>query len=76
MFDLKSYLPYISPPIYSLPHDLPHDLPTWLPQLSSINEVLLIEHLSTLSRFFELRDVARDIAYDFFRSRWASLLST
>ena len=40
------------------------------------DEVLLIEHLSIISQFFELRDVARDQARDFFRSCWAYLLST
>ena len=68
MFDSKSYLPYTSPPIYLLPRDFP--------QLNSINEFLLIEHFSTIPQFFESRDVARDIARDFFRSCWASLLST
>ena len=71
MFDLKSYLIYTSSPIFSLTRDLP----TWLPQLSLINEVLSIEHFSTVSRFFESHDVARDGARDFFRLRWAFLLS-
>ena len=50
--------------------------PRNFPQLSSINEVLSIEHLFTISQFFESRNIARDVARDFFRSRWASLLST
>ena len=40
--------------------------PRDFPQLSSINEVLSIEHLSTISQYFESRDVARDIARDSF----------
>ena len=49
------------------------DLPTWLHSHCSINEVLLIEHFSTILQFFESRDIARDIARDFFYLRWASL---
>ena len=73
MFDSKSYLSstlhlFSPPPIYPLARDLL----TWLHPHCLINEVLSIEHLSTIPRFFESRDVARD----FFRSRWASPLAS
>ena len=42
----------------------------WLHPHCMINKVLLIEHLSMIPWFFELRDVVSD----FFHSRWASLL--
>ena len=42
----------------------------WLHLHCLINKVLLIEHLSTIPQFFELCNVA----LDFFRSRWPSLL--
>ena len=41
-------------------------------QFTLINEILSIEYLSTISRFFELRDIVRDVAYDIFYSRLAS----
>ena len=68
MFDSKSYLSSTlhlssSSPIYLLARDLL----TWLYPHCLINKVLSIEHLSTIPQFFESRDVARD----FFRSRWA-----
>ena len=44
-------------------------IPRDFPQLSLINEVFSIKYLSTIPRFFESRDVARDIAHDFFRLR-------
>ena len=71
MFDSKSYLSFtlhlsFSPPIYLLARNLL----TWLYPYCSINKVLSIEHFSTILRFFESHDVARD----FFRSRWASPL--
>ena len=46
----------------------------WLHPHCLINKVLLIEHFSTIPQFFELRDVTRNVAYVFFRSRWASPL--